>query len=347
MKFWGSSLDQPEPMILGWPAPNPKADKTYWTGLNRLADILAKQIKNIPPETHPIELIWVADPTDDVLEYWTRLATALRDLQYGVLPDTALSYMREDESSYRQALAGDLGKADLLVQLFGHEMGEKPAWADSPLVQLQAQAASAEAQRRGIPLLAWRKPDIRLEEIADPAHKALLTGATACGFEEFHQQVLRQLAHAPMRLNPPAPTDGSLSVVVNADKPDRDLGKRVRDMLFELEVDATLVAEPVPAQLPAQYFHDLEAQLAASNGLVIVYGEAPPSWVQAQHALAGKTLALSRKGLWGALLDAPPEEKPDHGVRSRRLMLLDCRRGVTPDPLRRFVDTLRQEAVRV
>jgi hypothetical protein len=112
MKFWGSSLDQPEPMILGWPAPNPKADKTYWTGLNRLADILAKQIKNIPPETHPIELIWVADPTDDVLEYWTRLATALRDLQYGVLPNAAHSYTREDEDSYRKALASDLGMAD-------------------------------------------------------------------------------------------------------------------------------------------------------------------------------------------------------------------------------------------
>lgn len=355
MQFWGSSLDQPEPMMLGWPAPNPKADKTYWTGLNRLAEILAKQIKSIPPQALapapaaavPSKLIWIADPADDVREYWTRLATALRDLQYGVVPDAALSYMREDESSYRQTLAADLGNADLLVQLFGHEMGEKPAWADAPLVELQTQAARAEARRRGIPLLAWRKPDIRLEDIADPACKTLLTGATACGFEEFHQQVLRQLAHPAAPPRPPAPTDGPLSVVVNADKPDRELGKRVRDMLFDLEVDATLVAEPPPTQLPAQYFHDLDAQLTVSNGLVIVYGDAQPSWVQAQHAVARKTLALSRKGIWGALLDGPPAEKPDHDVRSRSLMLLDCRRGVTPDPLKRFVDTLREEAARV
>ena len=50
MKFWGSSLDQPEPIILGWPIPNPKADRPYWTGLNKLADILAKQILSILPE---------------------------------------------------------------------------------------------------------------------------------------------------------------------------------------------------------------------------------------------------------------------------------------------------------
>jgi hypothetical protein len=255
--------------------------------------------------------------------------------------------MREDESSYRQGLASDLGKADLLVQLFGHEPSEKPTWADSPLVQLQAHAALAEARRRGIPLLAWRRPDIRLEEIADPAHKAVLTGATACGFEEFHQQVLRQLTHAAAPPGPPATAGGPVSVVVNADKPDRDLGKRVQDMLFELEVDTTLVAEPLPTQPPAQYLHDLEAQLTASNGLVIVYGDAQPSWVQAQHALARKTLALSRKGIWGAVLDAPPEEKPDIGLRSRSVMLLDCRRGVTPAPLKRFVDTLREEAVGV
>lgn len=379
MKFWASSLGQPAPMILGWPAPDPKADRPYWTLLNRLADILAKQILSILPEAPTSvpaaavqpKLIWVADPTDDVLEYWETLATGLRDLGHGVAPNAALSYPRKEEISYRQAMASDLAKADLLVQLFGHEPGEKPAWADLRFVQLQAQAARAEAQCRDLPLLAWRTPDIRLEEIADPAYEALLTGAIACGFEEFRQQVLRQLAppaappKAPARSDSPMSvvvnfwralrkkiplrgrSDSLMSVVVNADEPDRDLGKRVRDMLFDLEVDVTLLAEPLLTQVPALYFRDLKTQLAASNGLVIVYGAAQPSWVQAQHALARKTLALSRKGVWGAVLDGPPEKKPDHEVRSRSLMLLDCRRGVTPDPLKRFVDTLRQEAARV
>ena len=46
----------------------------------------------------------------------------------------------------------------------------------------------------------------------------------------------------------------------------------------------------------------------------------------------------------GAVLDAPPEEKPDHEVRSRSLMLLDCRSGVIRDPLKAFVESLDRVA---
>jgi hypothetical protein len=340
-------------MMLGWPAPSPKADRPYWTCLNRLADILARQIQSILPKasasssTATVEpkVVWIAEPTDDVLEYWETLATSIRDLGYCVAPKTAGGYPRETGISYRQAVGADLDKADLLIQLLGLYPTNERACADLPFVQIQAEAARVEMQRRDIPVLTWRTPEIRLEEIADPAYKVLLTGVTACGFEEFRQEVLQQLG-CPAALR--KARGGNLtSVVVNADKPDRDLGKRVLDMLFDLEVDATLVAEPASSQLPAQYFRDLEAQLVDSTGLVIVYGAAQPSWVHAQHAMARKTLSLSRKGVWGALLDGPPEQKPDIGVRSRSLMLLDCRRGVTADPLKRFVDTLRQEAVRV
>ncbi len=168
MRFWDKSLDQPEPKILGWPAPNPKADSPYWTGLNRLADILAKQILSILPEAPTSapaaavqpKPIWVADPAEDVLEHWETLATALRDLGHSVAPKAAGSYRRgveisyrpgwycslvrvmrgsyprKEEISYRQALASDLAKADLLVQLLGPDPGEKPAWADLHFVQL-------------------------------------------------------------------------------------------------------------------------------------------------------------------------------------------------------------------
>jgi hypothetical protein len=41
------------------------------------------------------------------------------------------------------------------------------------------------------------------------------------------------------------------------------------------------------------------------------------------------------------LLDGPPGQQPDHGVRSHNLMMLDCRTGIAPDPLARFLTTLR------
>jgi len=115
----------------------------------------------------------------------------------------------------------------------------------------------------------------------------------------------------------------------------------VRDLLFDLGVDASLTPEPSQGQTPAEWRRDYESVLSESSGLVVVYGQAPPSWVQTQVQAAKRTLAQARKGLWGALLDLPPVDKPDHGMRMRNLMLLDCRGGLTSDPLARFVGALR------
>lgn len=356
VKLWCSGLEQPEAMTLGWPTPNTKEDRDYWKQLNRLADNLARQMQNLPPELPAVvvplpvsaapaaKVIWIADPTDDVLERRETLAAMLQDIGHRVLP--ADSYPHRQAEPYRQALDGDLKQADLLVQLLGRLPGRKPAWSDARFVQLQAEAASAEAAlRRNLPLRLWRLPEIDLNAVADPVYRALLQRAAACDWDAFQRQLADCLADQPL---PPARS--SLSVVVNADKPDRELGKRVQDMLGELEVDATLAAEPLPTQLPAEHRKHLEELLGDSHGVLIVYGAAPPSWVQVQHAHARKVLAYNnRSGVWGALLDGPPEQKPDHGIsnRNRNLMLLNCRQGVAVGVLREFVAKLGQEVAHV
>jgi len=216
-KFWADAIDQPEPMTLGWPVPNPKADKAYWQGLNALASILARQIQGLPP-------IPTATPT-------------------AVAPST-------------------------------------------PVIE-------------------------RLSPNPEPAS--------------------------------PTASSGPFSVVINADKPDRDLGKQIQDILVDdLEIDATLAAQPMPMQKPEEYYKHMKRQLEESQGVLIVYGKAPPSWVQAQKSDATRILSGSRKGIWGALLDGPPEQKLDHGIKSRNLMVLDCRLGLSHDPLKRFIDSLRK-----
>src|SRR5262245_12170755 len=127
IRFWSRSLADREAMLLGWPVPNPKADRPYWTELNKLAAILARQIQNLPPVSEP-----------------------------------------------------------------------------SPSVPSQA-----TAPRYSPPV--------------------------------------------------PAPASGPLRLVINADKPDRGLGKQAQGLLDELDVDAILAAEPLPTQLPADYRKDLEA----------------------------------------------------------------------------------------
>lgn len=136
-------------------------------------------------------------------------------------------------------------------------------------------------------------------------------------------------------------TDGELRIVINADAADAELGRKAQAVFDDLDVYATLAPAPLPTQPPAEYRRALETQLRDSHGVLIVYGSAPPTWVQAQHGFARRVLATERKGCWSALLDGPPADKPDHGLPARNLMMLDCRNGLHPEPLRAFVQTLR------
>ena len=162
------------------------------------------------------------------------------------------------------------------------------------------------AAARQLPSLAWRSPDVRLEAVADTAYRQVVTGAAAAGFESFQQEVLARAAaprvERPVAGPPPAASgtsdDAPLSICVNADAPDRALGQQVRDMLFELGADAALAPEPGPDQPPAQWRQDYERLLDETHGLVIIYGSAAPSWVQAQVLAARKLLARTRRGTW-------------------------------------------------
>jgi TIR domain-containing protein len=358
IEFWASTLADPEAMPLGWPVPNAEGDRDYWSKINSLASILARQIKGLPPEppsqtqaaTQPPDAlplppanaasrtVWIADPTDDVVEDWESLRDFLRGRGHSVLPDQAGTYPFKDEHLLRQALEGDLQEADLLLQLLGALPGRKLAWASDRIAPLQAAFAQRFAESRKLDFLIWRNPAIVLDSIGDPVHRALLAGASETDMAAFLRRVLALLAPQPKS----GPSSGQpLSVVINADQPDRDLGKQAQDILGELEVYATLAAQPLPTQPPAEYRQHLEAQLHNSNGVLIVYGVAPLSWVQVQHAQARKVLAQARKGIWGGLLDGPPEVKPEHGLPPRNLMMLDCRQGLCRAPLDRFVQALR------
>lgn len=140
----------------------------------------------------------------------------------------------------------------------------------------------------------------------------------------------------------PLPATPPLSVVINADTPDRELGEQVQAMLTNMDVDSTLTAEQTPTQIPADYLRDMESQLKNHDGVLIVYGRADLMWVQTRCAAATKVRGRSHIGIWGALLDGPPASKINHGIIHRNLMLLDCRYDIAVDQLKQFVETLRK-----
>ena len=350
LQFWSRSFEDPAAMPLGWPEPDPTGDRPYWRALNELSHFVSSQLqlgtRAGGEDAGDQPYVWIADPTDYVLDVWERLAGALRQQGCRVLPSSPGAYPIANEGDYRAALQADLDRARLLVQLLGPHAGRRPLWSQTTYTLIQAHAAREAALAGAASLQTWRSPDVMLEAIADRPYAEVLTGATAGGYEEFQQHVLaRALAPRTAPAVQPATAfaaDGEalLNVCVNADAPDRTLGAKVRDILFELGAEASLAPQPMPDQPPAQWRLDYEAMLAESHGVVIVYGATQASWVHAQVQAARKLLARTRRGMWGALLDGPGQQ-PDHGIRSHSLMMLDCRGGLMAEPLAQFLQSLR------
>lgn len=138
-----------------------------------------------------------------------------------------------------------------------------------------------------------------------------------------------------------------LSVVINADSPDNELARKAQALLGDLDVDAIIAPQALRHQLPAVYREQFESTLRNNHGVMIIYGEAPPSWVQAKYGEVRKVLANERNRFWIGLLEGPPCDKPVHGLPQRNLLLLDCRQGVTAEQLNRFVRALREGGAHV
>jgi hypothetical protein len=336
-----------EALQFGYPMPDPESDRDYWAGVNQVAHLLAKHLK--APQTQETinagngPVIWLAEPTDDLIGNWRSLADALLQAGIEIKPVGPECYERGNNSAFERSVKADLANARILVQLLGPHAGRKPKEGEATFTSLQGTLARELAKTRQIPFLQWRSHDFTLESVADESYRELLKGAIACGFEEFRQRVLAAVQHLlqPM-VSTPVNAGESLAICINANKADRDLGYRVRDMLMALGADAlTAPVEPIPGQTPTEFNAQLDEVLTGSEGVIIVYGQTTPAWVQAQYVRARKALAQQRRGVWGALLDGPPREKPEHGVAASNLMLLECREGPQRSHIERFVNALR------
>ena len=80
--------------------------------------------------------------------------------------------------------------------------------------------------------------------------------------------------------------------------------------------------------------------------MVLVYGQTPATWVQAQFAFT-ESDSTSQASVWGALLDVAPQSRPLAPLRSPNLLTLDCRQGLDAGKLARFVELLRQNGDRM
>ena len=131
-------------------------------------------------------------------------------------------------------------------------------------------------------------------------------------------------------------------IYVNADQVDSDIASQVSDSLIDMGVTAFLSPAPDPEQPPEKIRSAQQELLEECSGVVLVYGQTPATWVQAQFAFTRRVIAPRKRVVWGALLDVAPQNRPPAPLRSPNLLTLYCRQGLDAGKLARFVELLRQ-----
>jgi TIR domain-containing protein len=363
IRFWEREFEDRAPRLLGFPTPKPDEDSRYWRNVNELAHLIAERLTaSVAPAAAPRPAVWLAECTEDLLEERDTVAAALRQQGYEVIP--AAPYPRDGAVSYLEALQRDLDRAALFVQLFGPREGHRPAWGDASLVALQAAAAAATTEARGVEICQWRARETDPFAVASSSYRGLLLGVQVLAgrIEEFVQGILQRLARARTTApnarvlspsgfatsassqHPTYRASQDLFVYVNADPVDRDLALRVQDTLSDLGVSSALAPAPSLEVSPEQTRRAQQEQLEASDAVVLVYGHAPLTWVHSQFAFARRTLAQQQRPLRAALVDGPPPEKQDLGLRGPGILALSCRSGFDAGLLGLFVQGLRAGA---
>ena len=155
------------------------------------------------------------------------------------------------------------------------------------------------------------------------------------GLEAFKADILRRVE----RKAAPAPPPEQF-IFINADGTDIKLAEDLRRELRGAHFSAAI---PILEGSSQEVRLDLEENIVDCDALVMVYGETSPVWVRGQLRLYSKLKHRRREPLKAlAIYIGPPDTKPDIGMDLAECMQIDCRAGMTAEPVRAFLAGLHQ-----
>lgn len=275
--------------------------------------------------------VLIADATDDLEQAFSQLSSSLQQFDVAVVEGVAQwRHGPEFAASFRKLLS----ECDLCVQLLGRYPGKRSEDHPQGLVAFQAEAAIAS----DIQFIQWCSPDLYPAEVA-PEIRMLLEGemVTCSSLSDFIQELLSRLA------TPSEPDKNPLEsfLFIDADQGDWALAQSLATELASHDVVSLL---PANSDDPAARLADLEDNLLDCNGLVLVYGTAPPTWVRSQLRQVIKLQSRRQSPLRPMLLlESPPQPKPDIGVVMPNLGRLSFEQdGEISSVVRQLVGDMRE-----
>jgi hypothetical protein len=275
-KFWYQRRDAFEPSLAGYPSARecePDGREHYWNVLNELRVALDSRLRMLrarsapspapsraqtlasqapPPQGHDaLGTVLLADTTDDLEAQRNAVRIALEAEGIDVLPQG--DYVGLTAPEFDAAIAHDLMRADLFVQLLSPTPGRKGRGFEAPLPQLQFR----HAQSARLPILQWCERLPVAGQIADLAHACLFETETlrATHLAEFKTTIVERLrAEKALRGRAAAPhePDRSLSrphkrhVFVDDLAGEAELSERLRAIIREQDYDVRSLPGGVP-----------------------------------------------------------------------------------------------------
>ena len=359
-KFWKKG--DKVAVQFGYPVPN-EEDKDYFQELKALSfDIAAtfQRLKSmsaglvgsvdkatmaqtatsnsrLPPSLAALPpKIFLAEVTDDIYQLREDVRSHLSQAGLAVVPAPGILYPRHDPGLFQTAMEQDLTDCKLFVQLLSAIPGAKPQALPQGYPGLQHELAV----RAGIKILQWRSADLRVNEVADAAHRELLDGdhVIACGIAEFKQHIVAEANRKPAATTADKPQ--GRSVFVNHDKADGEIAAEVSRFFSSRGISAF---RRLHAGEPDELRIDLEQKLTNCDALIVVYGAARPIWVRSQLDQAIKIVSQRQQAPAAqAICEGPPEVKDDLAVELPGFTSMNCRHGLDERVLGEFLERVQQ-----
>lgn len=344
-------------------------DQQYWKAMRRLARDIAQLLRQMKNLAQPLPVatvvnagktVYLAETAEDLderrsqvrsaLEQYNQIKSGLAEKGIRVIPEFPLSLANPSlADEIRQALRG----ADLAVHLVGQWPGRSPVKEPRPIVKLQWELAAEVAAEKSLPRLVWLADDLDLDKVKDP-HKAFINsleeehGARApseilrVGIEELREILLLRL-YPPAAPSAPAEEEEINRLVYLTYLPaDRDGAVQVKELLRQERLDVKLFRyEDRDPQMLARIHN---ASLEKSDGVMIFYGS-DAVWVdqlveQARDAVRARARKNPVKIV--CICDGPPALKDNPvEVEYEKFIIADCRDGVRPEDLKKFVDFVK------
>lgn len=248
--------------------------------------------------------VLLAQVTEDLDAQSSDLRRYLEQFGHRVIPSRPF---RQDGRGFRDDVEEALREADLFVQLLGPLKGRRPP----DLSDGYSRAQLSLAQQAGVDVIQWRASNLDPSTIEDPEHRDLLAGeaVVASGFETFKATVRKRLERDDEDLAPRSGDRTLETVFINADEPDLDYARHVRDEFVRNGFMATTPTVDAKPDLLKEHLLDCDA-------LVLLYGNASHVWADRSLRLFNKLRARREKPpkIVAVLIGPPPEKLSDLGI---------------------------------